>query len=268
MSGLCWRNSSMDKHYTQVNAEIWDSVNECLTDKTTAISHEDYLAAKEGALNIPLAGVRPVPRSWLPPLKDSDVLALACGGGQQAPVFAAHGARVTVTDVSARQLDHERLVAQREGYDIHIIEADMSQTFPFEDASFDLIFNPVSNCYIRDILPMQRECARVLRPGGVLMTAFVKEEHFLFDPDFQREEALISRHPLPFDPLRDLTEAQRRKQLDNRMPLAFSHTLTEQLGGLMQAGFELTDIFEDGDGGGLFDRWMQSYVAIRAVRKG
>ena len=257
----------MDKHYTQVNAEVWNDINECLTDKATSISREDFLSATAGALNVTLAGVRLVPRDWFPALKDADVLALACGGGQQAPVFAAHGARVTVTDVSARQLNNERLVAQREGYDIRVLEADMSQPFPFGDGSFDLIFNPVSNCYIRDILPMQRECARVLRPGGVLMTAFVKEEHFLFEPDFQREDALISRHPLPFDPLRDLTEEQRRKQLDNRMPLAFSHTLTEQLGGLMRAGFELTDIFEDGDGGGLFDRWMQSYVAVRAVKK-
>lgn len=258
----------MDKKYTQINAEVWDNINECLTDKATALSHEDFLAAQGGALNVTLAGVRLVPRAWFPPLKGANVLALACGGGQQAPVFAAHGAHVTVTDMSARQLDNERLVARREGYDIRIIKADMSQPFPFEDASFDIIFNPVSNCYIRDILPMQRECARVLRPGGVLMTAFVKEEHFLFDPDFQREDALISRHPLPFDPLRDLTDAQRQAKLDTQMPLAFSHTLTEQLGGLMQAGFELTDIFEDGDGGGLFDRWMQSYVAVRAVKKG
>ena len=257
----------MNQDYIHLNAAVWDDINECLTDKATAISHEDFLDAKNGALNVILAGVRPVPKAWFPELAGADVLALACGGGQQAPVFAAHGARVTVTDVSAGQLANERLVAEREGYDIRILEADMSQPFPFEDASFDLIFNPVSNCYIRDLLPMQRECARVLRPGGVLMTAFVKEEHFLFDPDFQREDVLISRHPLPFDPMRDLTEKQRQAKLATRMPLAFSHTLTEQLGGLMQAGFELTDIFEDGDGGGLFDRWMQSYVAIRAVKK-
>ena len=257
----------MNKDYTQINAEVWDHINECLTDKATAISHENFLAAKGGELNVTLAGVRLVPRDWFPPLKGADVLALACGGGQQAPLFAAQGARVTVTDMSARQLELERLVARREGYAIRVVEADMSQPFPFEDGSFDMIFNPVSNCYIRDILPMQRECARVLRPGGVLMTAFVKEEHFLFDPDFQREDALISRYPLPFDPMRDLTEEQRQAQIARRMPLAFSHTLTEQLGGLMQAGFELTDIFEDGDGGGLFDRWMQSYVAVRAVKK-
>ena len=257
----------MRESYVQQNAAAWDSINECLTDKATAISHEAFLAAKNGALNIVPAGVRPVPRDWFPDLAGLDLLALASGGGQQGPVFAAHGARVTVTDVSASQLASERMVAEREGYDIRVVEADMSQPFPFGDASFDLIFNPVSNCYIRDIGPMQQECARVLRPGGILITAFCKEELFLFDPDFQREDALISRHPLPFDPLRDLTDEQRQLKQANRMPLAFSHTLTEQLGGLMQAGFQLTDLFEDGDGGGLIDRWMRAYVVVRAVRR-
>ena len=256
-----------EESYVRQNAAAWDSINECLTDKATAISHEAFLAAKNGALNIVPAGVRSVPREWFPDLAGLDLLALASGGGQQGPIFAAHGARVTVTDVSASQLASERMVAEREGYDIRVVEADMSQPFPFEDASFDLIFNPVSNCYIRDIRPMQRECARVLRPGGILITAFCKEELFLFEPDFQREDALISRHPLPFDPLRDLTDEQRQRKLDSRMPLAFSHTLTEQLGGLMQAGFELTDLFEDGDGGGLIDRWMRAYVVVRAVKK-
>lgn len=51
------------------------------------------------------------------------------------------------------------------------------------------------------------------------------------------------------------------------MPLKFSHTLTEQIGGLIKAGFELTDIYEDCDGGGLFDQYMNSYVAVRAIKK-
>ena len=34
------------------------------------------------------------------------------------------------------------------------------------------------------------------------------------------------------------------------MPLSFSHTLTEQIGGLIKAGFEITDIYDDCDGGG------------------
>lgn len=253
--------------YIGYNADTWNHINECLTDKTAALRHEDYIAAKNGVLRVSLAGVRDVPECWFPTLKNAHVLALACGGGQQCPVFAAHGADVTVTDISDGQLAQEARVAQREGYEIRIVKADLSQPFPFADQSFDMIFNPVSNCYIEDIAPMWQECARVIKPGGILMTAFVKEELFLFEPDFQHEDVLISRHTLPFHPLRDLSAEQLQAKRQARMPLAFSHTLTEQLGGLLKAGFEITDLYEDCDGGGLIDKYMSAYVAVRAVKK-
>ena len=254
-------------NYTEFNKTIWDDVNECLVDKTTAISHEEYIASKNGKLDVSLAGVGVVPREWFPELKGKQVLALACGGGQQGPVFAAHGASVTVTDISDQQLANEKYVAEREGYSIHIVKADLSKPFPFVDSQFDMIFNPISNCYIEDILPMWQECARVIKPGGILMMAFVKEEFFLFEPDFMKEDYLISRHSLPFHPLKDLSKEELDKRRAERMPLAFSHTLTEQIGGLIKAGFEITDLYEDCDGGGLFDKYMNSYVAVRAVKK-
>jgi len=255
------------KSYQDEIAETWDQIGECLTDKATVISHEEFLRAKSGELNITLAGVRTVPEEWFPPLKGKDVLALACGGGQQAPIFAAHGAAVTVTDLSDHQLANESEVARREYYPIRIVKADLSKPFPFADDSFDLIFNPVSNCYIECIQPVWNECARVIRKGGILMMAFVKEENFLFEPDFRNEDFLLSRHPLPFNPYRDLSEESKQKYRDEHKPFAFSHSLTEQIGGLLKSGFELTDLFEDCDGGGLFDKYMNSYVAIRAIRK-
>lgn len=253
--------------YTNYNSATWDNINECLVDKTTVISHEDYIAAKNGVLNVSLAGAKMVPREWFPPLMDADVLALACGGGQQCPVFAAHGAKVTVTDFSDNQLANEKYVMEREEYDINIVKADLSKPFPFADSSFDMIFNPISNCYIEDILPMWKECARVIKSGGILMMAFVKEELFLFEPDFKKEDVLISRHPLPFNPLKDLSQEELEQKQNMQMPLAFSHTLTEQIGELIKAGFEITDIYEDCDGGGLIDKYMNAYVAVRAVRK-
>ena len=99
------------------------------------------------------------------------------------------------------------------------------------------------------------------------MMAFVKEELFLFEPDFKKEDFLISRHPLPFNPLKDLSQEELEQKQNMQMPLAFSHTLTEQIGELIKAGFEITDIYEDCDGGGLIDKYMNAYVAVRAVRK-
>lgn len=89
------------------------------------------MRAKAGELEISLAGIKTVPKEWFPNIKGKNILALACGGGQQAPVFAAHGANVTVTDFSDNQLASETYVAEREKYDINIVKADMSKDFPF-----------------------------------------------------------------------------------------------------------------------------------------
>ena len=48
-------------------------------------------------------------------LQGLKILGLACGGGQQGPVFAAAGAEVTIFDNSPAQLERDREVADREG---------------------------------------------------------------------------------------------------------------------------------------------------------
>ena len=70
------------------------------------------------------------------------------------PLLSAAGAHCTVLDYSPRQLDSERMVAEREGCPIELVRADMTRPLPFEDASFDLIVHPVSNCYVREVLPI------------------------------------------------------------------------------------------------------------------
>lgn len=258
-----------DMDYIDHNAAAWDAIAVSAEDGrhqfTRVLTHEEYLRALDGELKVTLTSAKIVPENWFPPLKGKRILGLASGGGQQGPVFAAHGADVTITDLSAHQLAAEHEVADREGYAIKTVLCDMSQRLPFADASFDLIFNPVSNCYIAQLQPVWKECARLLRPDGVLMVGFVKEEHFMFEPDFKQETVLISRHTLPFCSL-DLPEERQQAMRENHEPFVFSHTLTEQLDGLMQAGFVLTNLYEDGDGGGLFDQYMNSYVAVRAVK--
>lgn len=159
------------------------------------------------------------------------------------PIFAALGAECTVMDYSQRQLDSELTVATREGYSINIVKADMTQRFPFEDESFDVIFHPVSNCYIEEVLPVWQECHRVLKTGGVLIAGMDNGINYIFD-----EEETTLKTPLPFNPLRDHRLYQ--ECMENDMGIQFSHTLDEQIGGQLKAGFMLTDLYEDTNGSG------------------
>ena len=67
---------------------------------TLPVSSEQVARARAGDWEIVLTPSRPVPQEWFPPLDKCDVLCLASGGGQQGPILAAAGARVTVFDAS------------------------------------------------------------------------------------------------------------------------------------------------------------------------
>lgn len=224
------------------------------------ISHETYCEAVSGNWDILLTPVKSVPHSWFGTLSGKKVLGLASGGGQQMPVFCALGADCTVLDYSDKQLESERLVASREGYSINIVKADMTKTLPFPDSEFDLIFHPVSNCYIEEVKPVFKECFRVLKKGGILLCGFDNGINFLFDED----ESKIVNY-LPFNPLKN---PQQMKSLqDQDCGIQFSHTVEEQIGGQLEAGFILTDLYEDTNGEGfLHEHGVPSFIATRAVK--
>src|SRR5690606_7312110 len=113
------------------------------------------------------------PKQWFGTLKGKDVLCLASGGGQQVPILAAAGGRVTSFDNSEEQLSRDRAVAEREGLGVETVQGDMADLSVFPDASFDLVFHPASNLFIPDVNPVWRECFRVLRPGGRLLSGFL-----------------------------------------------------------------------------------------------
>lgn len=246
--------------YQDINAQTIDRWVEEGWEWGIPISHEEYEAAQNGSWNVVLTPTKPVPHEWFGELKGKKVLGLASGGGQQMPIFAALGAVCTVLDYSNRQLESERMVSLREGYDIRIIRGDMTKRLPFEDGEFDLVFHPVSNCYVEKVEPIFAECFRVLRQGGILLCGLGNEVNYLTDEN----EEMISNE-MPFNPL---TNDRYRKQLEEEdCGMQFSHTVEEQLGGQLKAGFVLTDIFGDTNGEGrLHEMNVETYYATRAIK--
>ena len=246
--------------YQDVNAQTIDRWIDEGWEWGTPITHEQYLAALEGDWSILLTPTKPVPASWFPELEGCRVLGLASGGGQQMPLLTAAGARCTVLDYSPAQIASEVKVAEREGYRIETLRADMTEPLPFEDASFDLVINPVSLCYVREVEPIWREVARVLRPGGVLLTGLDTGFNYVVDND---EKKIV--RGLPFDPLTD-PEAMAWL-MDDDAGVQFSHTLDELLGGMLRAGLVITDLFEDTNGEGrLHELGIPTMLSVRAAK--
>ena len=252
----------MEKSYQDINAETIDRWCADGWEWGVPISHEEYLAAKEGRWQVLLSPTKPVPHSWFGELNGKKVLGLASGGGQQMPIFAALGAEGTVLDYSQHQLESEAMVARREGYEIKIIRADMTKPLPFPDDCFDLIFHPVSNCYVKQVEPIWRECFRVLKPGGALLAGLDNGVNFWFDDDEER-----IAYTMPFNPLVHPEQMALLERQD--CGVQFSHTIDEQIGGQLKAGLMLTDVYEDTNGAGnLHEHNIPSFWVTRAVKPG
>ena len=152
------------------------------------------------------------------------------------------------------------MVAGREGYSVRIIKADMTKRLPFSDAEFDVIFHPVSNCYVEEVQPIFKECYRVLKSGGIFLAGLDNGINYIFDDD---EKILVNT--LPFNPLKD--ENQMNQLNESDCGVQFSHTLEEQIGGQLEAGFILTDLYEDTNGtGNLHEHNIPTFFSTRAIK--
>ena len=249
--------------YTKINSETWDSWASDGCEWSLPISYEEYAKTNADNFAVYLTPCITVPHEWFGDLKDKKVLGLASGGGQQMPVFSKLGAKCTVFDYSDKQLDADRMVAEREGYSIEIIKGDMSKTLPFEDESFDIVFHPVSNSYVEDVYHIWNECYRVLKKGGRLLAGMDNGINYLFEED----EPLKVVNPLPFNPLK-MSEEKRKAMIANCDGVQFSHTLDEQIGGQLKAGFILKNLYEDRDreGGNEIGKYYPQYFATLAVK--
>ena len=251
----------MERPYQDINAETIDRWVEEGWEWGVPVSHETYELAKKGSYDLLLTPTKFVPHAWIGDVRGKKILGLASGGGQQMPVFAALGADVTVLDYSQQQLDSERLVSEREGYAIRIVRADMTKPLPFADEEFNMIFHPVSNCYVEKVEPIFHECFRILKKGGTLLAGLDNGINFLFD---EEDETRIC-NALPYNPLKN--KEQERKLLEGDYGYQFSHPIEEQIGGQLRAGFRLLDVFEDTNSeGALHDFGVPSFFATYAVK--
>ena len=248
------------------NSAAWDKAVERESQWTIPVGPEAIAAARRGEWQIVLTPTRPVPRPWFGDLAGARVLCLASGGGQQGPILAAAGACVTVYDNSPQQLAQDRYVARREGLELATVEGDMRYLSALADGAFDLIVHPVSNLFVPDVRPVWREASRVLRPGGALLAGFCNPILYLFDQELADEGVLQVRHKLPYSDLTSLSDEERAVYIADQQPLEFSHTLGDQIGGQIEAGFAIVGFYEDEWPGTKLNEYTPTFIATRAVK--
>ncbi|HVF88966.1 MAG TPA: bifunctional 2-polyprenyl-6-hydroxyphenol methylase/3-demethylubiquinol 3-O-methyltransferase UbiG [Blastocatellia bacterium] len=101
-------------------------------------------------------------------LEGARVLDVGCGGGILADNFARAGASVTGVDLSHASLTSANRHGRGCSLEMDFVNA-KGESIPFADSSFDMVVTSDFLEHVRDLEGVVRECARVLRPGGLFM---------------------------------------------------------------------------------------------------
>ncbi len=263
-----WVRHNMDVR--AYNRHAWDQQVAIGNHWTIPVSTETVERARSGDWAVQLTPNKHVPRDWFGDLRGAKVLGLASGGGQQGPILAAAGARVTIFDNSPAQLDRDREVAEREKLTIKCVQGNMIDLRAFDDNTFDLVFHPISNCFVPNVRPVWKEANRVLRRGGALLSGVCNPLMFIFDDQAANERsALIVRHSIPYSDLTSISEEELDHYRKMDAPLSFGHSLEDLLGGQLEEGFAITGMYEDRwqpADKQLLDLYIASFIATRAIK--
>ena len=260
------KNNQSGKEYNQ---KVWDHLSNLDCEWSRPVSSEIINAARYGEWEVRLTH-DPLPKGWLDDVKGMKILCLASAGGQQAPVLAAAGAKVTVFDISENQLEKDRFVAERDHLDLEIIQGDMRNLSVFEDETFDCIFHPISNLYIPDVQPVWDECFRVLKPGGKLLSSFYNPVLFVADrnPEYRKQGIIKPRYKIPFSDLTDIDEEALQAKKEKNEALTFGHSLSQLIGEQLQSGFLIKGFHESSAPVSRFliEEYVPGFIATWSVK--
>ena len=104
------------------------------------------------------------------------VLDCAAGTGIYAFHLAEKGYEVAATDITPRHVELIRDALQEKPYTMQTAVADATDLSLFSDDSFDAVLNMGPFYHLTEASQREkclRECLRVLRPGGLLLTAYI-----------------------------------------------------------------------------------------------
>ena len=180
-------------------------------------------------------------RGWLPgSVKGLDVLCLAGGGGWQSILYASAGANVTVADLSPAMLRLDEREAVRRNLRVRTLETSMDDLSALGDASFDIVHQPVSTCYVARLAPAYREIARVLRAGGLYISQHKQPTSLQIVDRDEQNRYRIGIGYYTNDPLPPVIDESYREE----GTVEYLHRWEDLVGGLCRAGFVIEDLVE------------------------
>jgi hypothetical protein len=99
------------------------------------------------------------------------------------------------------------------------------------------------------------------------MTGFMNPVHYIFDLYRADEGVLEVANSIPYSDLTSLSKQGLEEHLNKGLPVEFGHSLTDLLGGQCDAGFVITDLYEDYMLDSPLHNYHPNYIATRSLRR-
>ncbi|MEZ6059710.1 MAG: class I SAM-dependent methyltransferase [Planctomycetaceae bacterium] len=249
-------------NYRHVNRRTWNHLADSGSQFARVATDEqcrDPLAVLDG-------------RGWLPSsVAGLNVLCLASGGGWQSILYASAGARVTVADISESMLKLDERESRRRGLNVTCLRTSMDDLSALADASFDIVHQPVSTCYVPEVAAVYREVARVIRDDGIYISQHKQPTSLQISHRNERHQFVIGVEYYHTGPL----PAQRDTSYRESGAVEYLHRWEDLVGGLCRSGFVLEDLREpvradrnaDVTHYGYRGRFVPPYVRMKARRR-
>jgi SAM-dependent methyltransferase len=154
---------SSEPESVAVNRGLWTRVNAEHTDRE-ALGKWRQDEIEWGVWGIPESRV-----GALPEVDGLDVVELGCGTAYVSAWLARRGARPTGVDPTPAQLETARRCMAETGIEFPLVEAP-AESVPLPDASADLVISEYGASIWADPRAWIAEAARLLRPGGWLIS--------------------------------------------------------------------------------------------------
>jgi SAM-dependent methyltransferase len=145
-----------------------------------------------------------------------------------------------VVDLSPSMLELDAREAARRGYQCTLHEGSMDDLSMLGDATFDLVHQPVSTCYIPELLPVYREVARVLVDGGVYISQHKQPTSLQISHRDHRDRYVVGLEYYRQGPLPRVTDDSYREPNATE----YLHRWEQLVGDLCIAGFVIEDLRE------------------------
>ena len=248
----------------EANRKAWNNEAENRNYWTLMVSEERIDAAKHGNPGIWVTPFKEVPLPWIEDLKGKEVLLACGGGGQQTPVLASYGCKVTTIDISDAQIEQDRAALAKYNLSANLVRGNVLD-MPFEDKSFDAVIMPQAMNFIEDIGLLYNQVHRVLKEGGRFIFGTANPVIYTFDEKVQ-ERRLRMKYTIPFSHTRSFSQKDLEKRVQDNDTLEFSHTLESIIGGLTKEGFVIDGYYSDDSGSELTDSFVcDSHMAFKAI---